>query len=167
MREITISKLELISYEPDRIIIDVECSTGTYIRSLAHEIGQELGCGGYLAELIRTRIGPVEVERASRLAELHGLAELGRLSERFVAVEDVLGFATVYVDPAFAEKVRFGQYPKGGDLATIDGTFDAGDALLVKDNSGKLLAIGRASMSSVELKRANGEAVLSYERVLA
>jgi len=77
-REVTISKIELIAYHsPQEIIIDVDCSKGTYIRSLAHDIGQSLGVGGYLKGLVRTRIGAFRLEEAwgweELLTELKGL----------------------------------------------------------------------------------------------
>jgi tRNA pseudouridine55 synthase len=77
-RTVTISKLELIAYHsPQEIIAEVDCSKGTYIRSLAHDIGQYLGVGGYLKGLIRTRIGAFRLEDAWRWEEL--LAELKAL----------------------------------------------------------------------------------------
>ena len=54
----------------DLVSIYVHCSSGTYIRSLAHDIGQTLGCGAYLEELRRTAIGQFRVEKAIALAEL-------------------------------------------------------------------------------------------------
>jgi len=59
-RPVTIYALELLGYDvaSGRALLRVECSKGTYIRSLAHDIGQVLGCGAYLAGLVRTQIGP-------------------------------------------------------------------------------------------------------------
>ncbi|MBS3915363.1 MAG: tRNA pseudouridine(55) synthase TruB [Bacteroidetes bacterium] len=63
-RMVTIRELEIISFENPVLKFRVTCSKGTYIRSLAHDIGQRLGCGGYLSELRRTRIGDYMVENA-------------------------------------------------------------------------------------------------------
>lgn len=63
-RPITISTFELTKIELPEIHFRVICSTGTYIRSLAHDFGQQLGCGAYLQELRRTRIGQYHVEGA-------------------------------------------------------------------------------------------------------
>ena len=56
-KKITISKLKLISWSPNKgeLVIDVDCSTGTYIRSLARDIGNKIGCGAYLKTLRRTK----------------------------------------------------------------------------------------------------------------
>ena len=63
-RQIEISKLELLNYQPPLITINVDCSKGTYIRSLAHDIGQRLGCGAHLKNLTRLRCGPFSIEDA-------------------------------------------------------------------------------------------------------
>ncbi|MBL7711611.1 MAG: tRNA pseudouridine(55) synthase TruB [Chitinophagaceae bacterium] len=63
-RPITISAFELTRIELPEVHFRVTCSTGTYIRSLAQDYGQALGCGGYLQALRRTRIGPYSVEDA-------------------------------------------------------------------------------------------------------
>ncbi len=61
-RKIVISKIEVLSFSSPYLKIRVECSKGTYIRSLARDIGEELKCGAYLTELRRTRIGDLKVE---------------------------------------------------------------------------------------------------------
>jgi tRNA pseudouridine55 synthase len=63
-RPITIYAFELTRFELPEIDFKVVCSTGTYIRSLANDIGETLGCGGYLSLLRRTRIGSFLVEDA-------------------------------------------------------------------------------------------------------
>lgn len=68
-REITIPHIELLSYAQDEIKIRVECSKGTYIRSLARDIGAKLDSGGYLTGLIRTKIGDYTIENAISIEE--------------------------------------------------------------------------------------------------
>ena len=63
-RKIVISNIELVSFQLPTVIIKVVCSKGTYIRSLARDIGSELNCGGYLTGLKRTRIGEFNLENA-------------------------------------------------------------------------------------------------------
>ena len=60
-RTIEIRLIEIISYNYPILDIRIICSSGTYIRSLAHDIGQELKCGGYVEELVRTRVGNFEI----------------------------------------------------------------------------------------------------------
>lgn len=63
-KKIVISKIELVSFQLPTVVIKVECSKGTYIRSLARDIGNELKCGGYLTGLQRTRIGDFRIENS-------------------------------------------------------------------------------------------------------
>lgn len=67
--QINIYEMELLEYELPRIRIRVRCSKGTYIRSLAHEIGQALDSGGHLTSLCRTRSGGFSLEKAYELDE--------------------------------------------------------------------------------------------------
>ncbi|HTY02255.1 MAG TPA: tRNA pseudouridine(55) synthase TruB [Rhodocyclaceae bacterium] len=72
-RRVRIYRLELISLAGDEAVIDVDCSKGTYVRTLAADIGEALGCGAHLAALRRTRIGGFDVTGAVTLAELDSL----------------------------------------------------------------------------------------------
>jgi tRNA pseudouridine55 synthase len=76
-RQVTIYSLELVSLEGDELTLDVRCSKGTYVRTLAEDIGRELGCGAHLSALRRTGAGPFSVADAVTLAELEQLAEEG------------------------------------------------------------------------------------------
>jgi tRNA pseudouridine55 synthase len=62
--------IRLLEFETPDIAIEVECGKGTYIRSLAHDLGVALGCGGHLAALERTRVGPFSVDSAVSPPEL-------------------------------------------------------------------------------------------------
>lgn len=68
--DIVIHDIELIQYIYPNVYIKVTCSTGTYIRTLAHDIGQSLGVGGYCTELKRTSIGPYTIKDAQDMETL-------------------------------------------------------------------------------------------------
>ncbi len=68
-RKITIKEFEITSIEMPVISFKVVCTTGTYIRSLANDFGEALGCGGYLSKLCRTRIGNFKIEEAISIDE--------------------------------------------------------------------------------------------------
>ena len=72
-RPVTIYRLDLLAYEPPRVDLEVECSAGTYLRSLAHDLGESLGTGGHLSKLCRTRSGPFLLDQAIKLDDLEGL----------------------------------------------------------------------------------------------
>lgn len=69
-RSVTISRLELLSFEGTQARLAVACSKGTYVRTLVEDIGQLLGCGAHVAELRRTQAGPFRLEQAVSLDEL-------------------------------------------------------------------------------------------------
>ena len=72
-RPVQIRALELIECDPPRVVLDVQCSAGTYIRTLAQDIGAALGCGAHLTELTRTAAGGFRLDQAHTLAGLEAL----------------------------------------------------------------------------------------------
>lgn len=88
-RPITIYELEILEKNCPEYTIRVCCSKGTYIRTLCHDIGQKLGCGGVMAGLTRTRVGEFKLEKAYTLMQLQQYADEGRLSELIFPIEGV------------------------------------------------------------------------------
>lgn len=74
-RQITIYRIDLLSLEGSRAEIDVACSKGTYIRTLAQDIGRALGCYAHLAALRRTHVGPFSLDRAISLEALQAMPD--------------------------------------------------------------------------------------------
>lgn len=74
-RKITIHEFEIVKLELPVIHFRIVCSTGTYIRSMANDIGQILGCGAYLSSLCRTRIGEFELKDASSIEQFTAMVE--------------------------------------------------------------------------------------------
>jgi tRNA pseudouridine55 synthase len=70
-RKIKIYDIKILDYKWPYLKIEVNCSKGTYIRSLAHDIGQKIGCGAYLKELVRTKIGNFIIENSVKTNELN------------------------------------------------------------------------------------------------
>ena len=90
-RTITIFAINIVRFlPPDRFEIDVDCSKGTYIRTLCSDIGKTLGCGAHMAELTRTRTGSFALEDAITLGELQTMADEGRQEEAFLSMEAAL-----------------------------------------------------------------------------
>jgi tRNA pseudouridine55 synthase len=76
-RSVTIYSLEILRLDGDELDLRVHCSKGTYIRTLAEDIGQMLGCGAHLSALRRTRVGPFRAENMVTLDQLEALASEG------------------------------------------------------------------------------------------
>ncbi|SEL62113.1 tRNA pseudouridine55 synthase [Roseateles sp. YR242] len=91
-RLITIHALDIVQWQPEAslLVIDVRCTKGTYIRTLAEDIGERLGCGAHLGALRRTGSGPVSVERAVTLEQLEAMDDTTRLSQ-LTAPDSLLG----------------------------------------------------------------------------
>ena len=86
------------------------CSGGTYMRSIAHDLGQALGCGAHLQELRRLASGEFEIDQARTLEQLEALAADDRLVDAFVPAAKLLpGFPSVFVDDVTAAHVRNGR----------------------------------------------------------
>lgn len=75
---------------PDRVEFDVDCSKGTYIRTLCADIGKALGCGGYMESLLRTATGSFSLDAAVKLSALKELAAQGRAAEVMLSPEAAL-----------------------------------------------------------------------------
>ncbi len=76
-RKVTIYGIELVGWEPPIANVRVDCGRGTYIRSLAMDLGEKLGCGAHLRSLVRTRVGQFDIARAVPLAELESALRAG------------------------------------------------------------------------------------------
>lgn len=88
-RAVTIHGIDCLDFSGDLLTLRVACSKGTYIRVLAADIGQALGCGAHLAALRRTVVGDIRLDKAVTLAELEGLDEAGRMA-RLLPVDALL-----------------------------------------------------------------------------
>ena len=87
----------------------IECSSGTYIRSLAHDMGQKLGCGAHLSEITRTAVGEFSLEQAIDIEELAHAAREGKFESRLIVLENLLSsYPRTNVLPVQEKKVRHG-----------------------------------------------------------
>ena len=69
-REITIYALDVLDYSPPFLQLDIHCSSGTYIRSIAHDLGEAMGCGGHITALRRTAVNEFDIQNAIPLDQL-------------------------------------------------------------------------------------------------
>ncbi len=82
--DISVDQLEL-----PKAVLTVSCSKGTYIRTLCHDIGQKLGCGAYMEELLRLRVGQFVLDDALSLEEVERMRDVGCLKQALISVESV------------------------------------------------------------------------------
>ena len=88
-RPVVIHDITVESMELPRVTMTVSCSKGTYIRTLCHDIGEKLGCGGCMEALMRTRVGRFELKDSIFLKELEKIRDEERLGEYLVSVEEM------------------------------------------------------------------------------
>lgn len=111
-RRVTVDAIDLVSVTPVEaqldVRIDVTCGAGTYIRAIARDVGEALGCGGYLAALRRTEAAGLRADDGLRPEELEALAADGRLVEAVRPVGDLLPLPRVMLDGAAAWRFLHG-----------------------------------------------------------
>jgi tRNA pseudouridine55 synthase len=159
---VDVYEFRLTAVEGSTARFTVECGAGTYIRSLAHDLGKLHGAGAHLAEIVRTAVGEFTLDQAVEPAELEQAARAGRLADYVIPLERLLPeIPSASVPPAGEHKVRHGarftislaQIRPGQSIAAqgAPAELDSGDAaarpkprLRVFNSEGKLLAIAEA-----------------------
>ncbi len=167
-REIEIKDLQVLDIRPPCVRFKVRCSKGTYIRSLASEIGERLGCGAHLSELRRTGVGPFRLEDALSLEELEETHRKGDVSTVMVPIEATLShLPQVTVKKEFTDRIRHGAVLHKTWVKPLPGDFQSGDWISVRDHDDRVLAVGRALASSREFFNENHQGkVFEYARVI-
>jgi tRNA pseudouridine55 synthase len=144
--EVEVHAIELLRCEGAEIDILVHCGTGTYLRSIAHDLGQILGPGAFLKRLRRTASGGFDLHLARTLEHLAELSAAGRLGEALIPAAELLPeFPTELVDPTTASFIRQGRDFRVSPFRV------SGTAKYVKavSQDGELLAIGEAKLPNV------------------
>lgn len=135
-RRITISELRLTDWDPPVFSLFIDCSKGTYVRSLVHELGERLGVGAYLSNLVRVRTGPFTLADAVRLDDLPALLETEPWEliavHPDVAVQDR---RAAVIGPAASLR-----WSHGSSLACVG---HAGEIMRVYDDAGAWLGVGQ------------------------
>jgi tRNA pseudouridine55 synthase len=109
-REVQIHRAELVEWQPPIFAVEVECSSGTYIRSLAHDIGQKLGCGAFIKELARLRCGRFDISQAISITSLEEAFHSGYWADLLHPIDEVLlDWTAVIVDEPDELSIRNGR----------------------------------------------------------
>ena len=154
-REVTIREIDLVELNLPYIRFVVECSRGAYIRVLAEDISNDLGCGGHLSELKRIESDRFRIEQAVTLDDVkNGCFEL-------IPLERVLSHMTkIKVSSELAAQIRQGRQIRKSHINLNDlPKFDAGDHLKLYEDSG-LVSITEATVSSAVIGKLDDQAVI-------
>lgn len=141
-RTVTLHRVEILSYAPPLLEIEVHCSAGTYLRSLAHDLGRSLGTGGYLHELCRTRSGMFTLEQAVPLDALDDTDP-----SRLIPMSAATGLPSCAVDARTARRIAQGVQLVRPD---VRGVPPEGVVQLVRD--GLLVALVEAHRGLPQLR---------------
>jgi tRNA pseudouridine55 synthase len=115
-RKITVHHLEVLEWTPPEVVIDVHCSSGTYVRSLANDLGIKLGCGAYLVGLRRTKSGRFSLRDSVPLRKLQEAFTAGNWYQYLIPAAEALGdWPAVELNPDEVEAVRHGHRAKVKD----------------------------------------------------
>ena len=141
-RQVNIKSLRLLSFRGGGhpvAMLDLTCSKGTYVRSLAHDLGKTLGTGAHVSFLLRLAVGDLRLEEAVTVEEVEDAAVRGNLPDLIRPLEQVLGFLPeIRLGPAEVAGVICGRAPRDLDVRGGDGW------LRLADLDGRVVALGRS-----------------------
>lgn len=147
-RQVHIDEARLTFFRPPDAGIFVRCSKGTYLRTLAHDLGQRLGCGAHLKRLQRVRVGPFSLEDSVRLETLMTAAKDDRaqLERYLLPMSRALSeLAELQLDVQLARRVAHGHAPGPSDLSRLRAPpFPRGRKVRLLDPDGRVLAVGES-----------------------
>jgi tRNA pseudouridine55 synthase len=145
-RPVEIHSIELLSFSPPFVSIKVSCSRGTYVRTLADDIGVMLGCGAALKELRRTASGPFELSAAHTLEELERAVCEGDVSSLCITPFNSLShLPDIPLTEAGLAKISFGRSPLWSETTVEGGTMSGESSLVRLSNNGALVAVAMLS----------------------
>jgi tRNA pseudouridine55 synthase len=134
---VTIEELELTRFESPELDVRVLCSSGTYVRVIAADLGELLGCGAHLGGLRRTQSGPFSLDSAHTVEEFEAAVESGKVESMLIPPHQALGFPVHVVAGEPLIRLR-----NGGDLPAGDLHRAApGTRVSILDEQGEFLAV--------------------------
>ncbi len=136
-RKIQVHHLEVLEWAPPEVVIDVHCSSGTYVRSLANDVGNALGCGAYLVGLRRTKSGRFSLRDAVPLRKLQEAFTAGNWYQFLIpAAEALADWPAVELNPDEVEEVKHGHRVKAAadtKPGLVRGVSMAGELIAIMD----------------------------------
>jgi tRNA pseudouridine55 synthase len=152
-RRVQIFRLTLLEFSAATLSLEVECSSGTYIRVLADDIGTRLGCGAHLRALVRTATGPFTLAQALTLAALEDAVRQDDWRRHVIPLSAaVAGFPALILTAAAAQGLAHGVAPTPRGIARHVGTFEAADTVALLGPDESVLAMGSVTCGAVELE---------------
>lgn len=143
-RHVQIYRIRILQIDLPRVRMEVTCSKGTYIRTLCHDIGEKLGCGGCMESLLRTRVERFGVAESLRISEVEQLMDEGTLQEHMIKADEMFpDYQKVYLTPEASAAVRNGNSFRLGDVIWISelSGFQNAERVRVYDEERNFIAV--------------------------
>jgi tRNA pseudouridine55 synthase len=141
-REVTVHRLTLDWWRPPRLAVTIACSKGTYIRAIARDLGDALGCGAHLGRLVRLWVGPFKLEQAISLGMLREATERGDVGAHLLPPDTILGdLPAVTVEARRSVDMAHG---RAWPMAAGRDPLPPGALARVYDTAGRLLGLAVA-----------------------
>jgi len=160
--------IEFVSREKNRVKFEVHCSKGTYIRTLCHDIGQKLGCGAYMANLVRSGVGLFDLKTSITLDDLKQASENRLLDDVLFSIEKALTFLPeLCIKDAYIRDLANGKPLTKEIFKVLPNNFKEGMNLRVSNGSGSILAIVEPLVNKEKFDKMEGnEIAFKSKRVL-
>jgi tRNA pseudouridine55 synthase len=160
--------IEFVSREKNQVKLEVHCSAGTYIRTLCHDIGQKLGCGANMSNLVRNEIGVFNLKSSISLDDLKKASENKLLDEVLFPIEKVLTFLPeLCIKDTYVKALANGRPLTKGSFKTFPSNFKPGMNLRVSNGNDAILAIVEPVVNREKFDKMNGnEIAFKSKRVL-
>lgn len=145
-RRVLIKDIRILGYDEEKkeVRMSVDCSKGTYIRTLLHDIGETLGCGGTMKSLIRTAVGQFQLEHALKLSELEELVREGSLEAHIIPVDGMFrDLDKIIVDRKFHKLIYNGNAFYKNQCITAQDTIITSDLARVYDSDDNFIGVYR------------------------
>jgi len=168
-RRVQIYRLDILEFTAATLSLEVECSSGTYIRVLADDIGLRLGCGAHLSALVRTATGSFPLAQALTLPALEDAVRQQEWLRHVISLSAaVAAFPALILTAAAAQGLAHGVAPLRQGVACHVGTFAAADTVALLGPDEAVLAMGSMTCGVEELgKMAQSAPIVKLRRVLS
>ena len=160
--------IEFVNRQENRVKFNVHCSAGTYIRTLCHDIGHGFGCGAHMSHLVRSGVGPFDLESSTTLEVLKEAHENRLLESMLFSVEKVLAFLPeIRIKDEFVKSLANGRALPKSSFKALPREFKPGMSLRILNGNDTILAIVEPLMNQDQFEKMDADAIgFKLKRVL-
>ena len=152
-RQVTIHSIDILEVNLPRVKMRVHCSKGTYIRTLCHDIGGKLGCGGCMESLVRTKVSCFCIEDARTLDEIKELADRNCLDSYILKIEDFFeGLQKVVVRKDYSQRIYNGNPFDYSQITGVETPLKQDEEVRVFDENNQFVGIYKYDRKNKEFR---------------